>query len=254
MQCGDCVIVVLARTVQEAHRMSDNDLAAPIDSRVVRVWDLPTRLFHWLLVAALIGQVTTGKIGGAAIAWHFRIGYCVFGLILFRLVWGFVGGHWSRFANFVRGPGSVLRYLRGQHQPGDHYHVGHNPLGSVSVVAMLALLALQVATGLVADDEIANTGPLNRYVSNAFGLQATAWHKGPGIGLIIALIVLHIGAIVFYRLRKGQDLIRPMFNGDKVLAGIAVPSSSDTRLTRISALAVALACAGLVAAVVRLGG
>jgi cytochrome b len=131
--------------------------------------------------------------------------------------------------------------------------VGHNPLGSASVIAMLAVLALQVATGLVADDEISNTGPLNRYVSNAFGLGATAWHKGPGIGLIVALVVLHVGAIVFYRVRKGQDLVSPMFNGDKMLAAV-VPASADTRLTRVQALAIAAVCAGLVAAVVRLGG
>jgi cytochrome b len=233
--------------------MSDNDPTTPNESRVVRVWDLPTRLFHWLLVAALITQVITGKIGGAALAWHLRIGYCVFGLILFRLVWGFVGGHWSRFKSFSYGPGSVVRYLRNQPAPNDLFHVGHNPLGSASVFAMLLMLALQVATGLVADDEISTTGPLNRYVSNAFGLSATAWHKGPGIGLIVLLVVLHVGAIVFYRLRKGQDLVGPMVNGDKLLAG-AVPASADTRMTRVRALAVAAVCAGLVTAVVRLGG
>jgi cytochrome b len=239
--------------VQETYRMSDDNPATPNDARVVRVWDLPTRLFHWLLVLALVAQVTTAKIGGAAMTWHFRVGYCVFGLLLFRLTWGFIGGHWSRFSSFVRGPASVVRYLRGVHERNDHFHVGHNPLGSLSVIVMLVLLTAQVATGLVADDEIANTGPLNRYVSTAFGLQATAWHKGPGIALILTLVVLHIGAIVFYRTRKGQDLVWPMFHGDKVLTGV-VPASADTRLTRISALAVAVACAGLVAAVVRLGG
>ncbi|HEY6513411.1 MAG TPA: cytochrome b/b6 domain-containing protein [Burkholderiaceae bacterium] len=232
--------------------MSDDNAPTPAGSSVVRVWDLPTRLFHWLLALAVLAQVITGVIGGAALAWHLRVGYCVFALIVFRIVWGLVGGHWSRFASFVYGPASVLRYLRGQRLDGDHFHVGHNPLGSASVFAMLAMLAIQVATGLVADDEIATTGPLNRFVSSAFALSATAWHKGPGISLIFALVVLHIGAIVYYT-RKGQVLVRPMIGGDKLLPG-TVPASADDRPSRVRALAIALASAALVAAVVRLGG
>jgi cytochrome b len=233
--------------------MSDDIAPTPTASSVVRVWDLPTRLFHWALVLALIAQVVTGKIGGAAMTWHFRIGYCVFALIVFRLVWGFVGGHWSRFVSFLYGPASVLRYLRNQHGVSDLFHVGHNPLGSASVFAMLAILMVQVGTGLIGDDEIANVGPLNRFVSTATGLAATAWHKGWGLGLILTLVVLHVAAIAFYRLRKDQDLIGPMFSGDKLLPG-AVPGSVDDRMSRVRALAIVVVCAGLVAGVVKLGG
>jgi cytochrome b len=233
--------------------MSEIDAPTPEAPRAVRVWDLPTRLFHWALAAAVIAQVVTGKTGGAALNWHLRIGYCVFGLIVFRLVWGVVGGHWSRFATFVYGPASVLRYLRNQHGAADLFHVGHNPLGSASVFAMLGILMLQVASGLVADDEIATVGPLNRFVSTAFGLSATAWHKGPGLALIVLLVTAHVGAIVFYRWRKGQDLVGPMVSGNKLLAD-GVPHSVDDRVSRVRALAIALACAGLVAAVVKLGG
>jgi cytochrome b len=233
--------------------MSETNAPTPVGERVVRVWDLPTRLFHWALVVALIAQVITGKVGGAAMTWHFRIGYCIFALIVFRLVWGFVGGHWSRFASFIYGPAHVLRYLRNRHAAGDLFHVGHNPLGSASVFAMLAILIVQVATGLVGDDEIANVGPLNRFVSTATGLAATAWHKGAGFGIIVVLVVLHILAIVFYRVRKKQDLIGPMFSGDKRLPG-AVPGSADDRISRVRALAIVVASAGLVAAVVQLGG
>jgi cytochrome b len=232
--------------------MSETNAPTPAGERVVRVWDLPTRLFHWLLVLALIAQVITGKIGGAAMTWHFRVGYCIFALIVFRLMWGFVGGHWSRFSSFVYGPASVLRYLRNRHATGDLFHVGHNPLGSASVFAMLAILLVQVGTGLVGDDEIANTGPLNRFVSTATGLAATAWHKGPGFAIILALVVLHIAAIVFYRVRMRQDLIGPMFSGDKRLPGV-VPGSADDRMSRVRALAIAVVSAGLVAAVVKLG-
>ena len=232
--------------------MSETNAPTPVGERVVRVWDLPTRLFHWALVVALIAQVITGKIGGAAMTWHFRIGYCIFALIVFRLVWGFVGGHWSRFASFIYGPARVLRYLRNRHAEGDLFHVGHNPLGSASVFAMLAILIVQVATGLVGDDEISNVGPLNRFVSTATGLAATAWHKGAGFGIILVLVVLHILAIVFYRVRKKQDLIGPMFSGDKRMPG-AVPASADDRMSRVRALAIVLASAGLVAAVIKLG-
>ncbi|HVQ03811.1 MAG TPA: cytochrome b/b6 domain-containing protein [Burkholderiaceae bacterium] len=233
--------------------MSETNAPTPVGERVVRVWDLPTRLFHWALVVALIAQVITGKIGGAAMTWHFRIGYCIFALIVFRLVWGFVGGHWSRFASFIYGPARVLRYLRNRHAAGDLFHVGHNPLGSASVFAMLAILIVQVATGLIGDDEIANVGPLNRFVSTATGVAATAWHKGAGFGIILVLVVLHVLAIVFYRVRKKQDLIGPMFSGDKRLPG-AVPASADDRMSRVRALAIVLASAGLVAAVIKLGG
>lgn len=233
--------------------MSESNAPTPTAERAVRVWDLPTRLFHWALAVALVAQVITGKMGGAAMTWHFRIGYCILALVVFRIVWGFVGGHWSRFASFLYGPASVLRYLRNRHAAGDLFHVGHNPLGSASVFAMLAILLVQAGTGLVADDEIANVGPLNRFVSTAAGLSATAWHKGAGIGIVLTLVVLHIAAIVFYRVRKRQDLIGPMFSGDKQLAG-SVPASVDNRLSRVRALAILVASAGLVAAVVKLGG
>ncbi|HEU5293266.1 MAG TPA: cytochrome b/b6 domain-containing protein [Burkholderiaceae bacterium] len=233
--------------------MSANVAPAPSASKVVRVWDLPTRLFHWLLAVAVVSQVITAHIGGAAMAWHFRVGYCVFALLAFRLVWGLVGGHWSRFASFAYGPASMLRYVRGRPLQDDHFHVGHNPLGSASVFAMLVMLAAQVGTGLLADDDTGNVGPLNRYVSNAVGLAATGWHKGPGQVLIITLVVLHIGAIAYYTWRKGHDLVRPMVGGDKRLSA-AVPASVDDRLTRVRALAIAVVCAAVVAAVVKLGG
>ncbi len=140
----------------------------------VRVWDLPTRLFHWALAVGVLSQIVTAKIGGNAMVWHFRIGYVVFALIGFRIIWGFIGGRWSRFSSFIYSPASVMRYLRGLPRADDRFHVGHNPLGSGSVLAMLALLAVQVATGLVADDEISNVGPLNRLVSAAVATSATA--------------------------------------------------------------------------------
>ena len=217
----------------------------------IRVWDLPTRLFHWSLVACIAGLVLTGYVGGARMEWHARLGYAVLTLLLFRLVWGFVGGHWARFGSFVRGPSHIAAYLRGESHPDSL--VGHNPLGALSVLAMMTFLLAQVATGLVGDDEIAFTGPLNRFVTSAQGLAATWYHKRVGQWVIAALVVLHVGAVLFYLWRKGENLVRPMVHGDKTLAtGPAVASRDDAR-SRATALLVLLACAALVAAVVQLG-
>lgn len=224
-----------------------------VDAANVRVWDLPTRAFHWLLAAAVIGLVITGSVGGGAMVWHFRLGYVVLGLLLFRLLWGFVGGHWSRFVHFAYGPGAVLRYLRGQSQPDEHHEIGHSPLGALSVFALLAVLALQVATGLVADDEIANVGPLNRYVSGATAGSATHWHKDYGQYIVIALVLLHVAAILYYRLKKGRNLVGPMISGDKPLPP-GTPAARDSAGTRVLALVLAAACAAAVTWVVRLGG
>ncbi|MBL0087104.1 MAG: cytochrome b/b6 domain-containing protein [Ideonella sp.] len=227
--------------------MSENPSTTP-----VRVWDLPTRLFHWLLALSVVALVITGHVGGNALNWHMRIGLWVGALLLFRVVWGFVGGRWSRFASFVRTPGTVLRYLKGDHRHDDHFEVGHNPLGSFSVLALIGLLAVQVATGLVADDEIATTGPLNRFVATATGLLATGWHKDFGQWLLIALVVLHLGAIGYYR-KRGTNLVPPMITGDKALPA-TVPASADTPATRVKALLVMAVCVAAAVWVARQGG
>jgi cytochrome b len=225
-----------------------NDQATP-----VRVWDLPTRIFHWALVACVVCSVISANVGGDAMVWHFRLGYAVFALLAFRILWGLVGGRWSRFASFLYGPAAIRRYLRGESHAHEHHDVGHNPLGAFSVFALLALLAAQVGTGLFADDEISNTGPLIKFVSGATSLALTRWHKLFGQWLIIALVVLHIGAIVFYLVRKKHNLVRPMISGDKPL-GAQVPASADSARTRALALLLAALCAGLVGWVVALGG
>jgi cytochrome b len=222
-------------------------------SASVRVWDLPTRAFHWLLAAAVVGLVITGHVGGNAVVWHMRLGLFVLVLLGFRLVWGVVGGRWSRWASFLYSPGTVLRYLRGNHRPGDHFEVGHSPTGAGSVLALIAVLAVQVGTGLVADDEIATTGPLNKFVSSATGLQATSWHKDWGQWLLIALVVLHIAAIVVYRLR-GNNLVTPMVTGDKALPP-DVPASQDRWWpNRALALAVLAVCFYAVSWIAKQGG
>jgi cytochrome b len=185
--------------------------------------------------------------------WHLRFGYVAFTLLLFRLLWGFVGGHWSRFATFAYSPVTSLRYLRGQSRPDEHHQVGHNPLGAFSVFGLLLLLAAQVGTGLFADDEIATTGPLNKFVSGKTAGTLTSWHTTFGQWLIVTLVVLHVAAVVFYLVRRRQNLIGPMLTGDKQLGG-AVPASVDTARSRLVALVLFAAAAGVVTWLVGLGG
>ena len=216
----------------------------------VRIWDLPTRLFHWLLAACVVGLVITGNVGGDAMVWHFRLGYTVLTLLLFRLLWGFVGGHWSRWSQLALSPSLVLTYVRGR---AAQSWVGHNPLGSWSVVFMLLGLLLQVSTGLVSDDEIANAGPLTSLVSGSIVSTATAWHKGPGKLLLIVLVLTHVGAIAWYRLRKAQSLVPAMLHGDKAAVN-EVQASRDSALQRALAVVVLLLCAAGVRWLVSLGG
>jgi cytochrome b len=216
----------------------------------VRVWDLPTRVFHWLLAATVLAAI--GTAWAEAMAWHFRCGLMALGLLSFRLLWGFVGGRWSRFASFVYAPRTVLRYVRGDTRPAERLDVGHTPTGALSVFGLLALLLLQVATGLVADDEVANTGPLNRYVSGATAAKATSWHHSVGQWVILAMIVLHVGAIVWYRVKKRVDLVRPMLDGDKPLPA-DTPASADGVAQRGLALVLLAACFALAGWVWSLG-
>lgn len=233
--------------------MSMHSPTPAVDTVSVRVWDLPTRLFHWLLTLAVIGLVITAKVGGNAMTWHFRLGYLVLGLMAFRLLWGLLGGRWSRFANFVYRPTTTWRYLRRQGRPDEHLDVGHNPLGSFSVFALLLVLLVQLGTGLIADDEIANVGPLNRFVETATGLAATGWHQSFGQWLVISLALLHVLAVLYYLWRKRINLVTPMISGDKVLPA-GTPASADALPQRLLALVLALLCAALVSWVVRLGG
>ena len=220
-------------------------------THTTRVWDLPTRIFHWALFGLIIAMVATGLLGGNAMVWHFRCGYAVLSLLLFRLVWGLIGGHWSRFVSFIYSPGAVLQYLRGQGRP--EHSVGHNPLGAGSVFALLFFLFAQVGTGLFSDDDIAASGPLSKFVYNATVSMLTGYHKNIGKYVLLVLVLLHIAAILFYLLKKKENLIGPMLHGDKSLLH-RVENSRDDGRSRVLALAVFAGCAGLVASLVKLAG
>jgi cytochrome b len=240
--------MTLTATIDRSSSSSSRSQADEHGHRV-RVWDLPTRLFHWSLAAGIVGLAVTGYLGGAMMYWHARFGYAVLALLLFRIVWGFVGGRWSRFASFLYSPRRVIRYLRGEEKGG----LGHNPIGALSVYAMLVGLIAQVGTGLISDDQISFTGPLNRFVSEAQGLAATWFHKNVGQWMLAALIVLHIAAIVFYLVRRKQNLIKPMIDGDSAPMPLELPASRDDAPVRIGALLVFAVCASVVAWMTKLG-
>lgn len=176
----------------------------------VLVWDLPTRLFHWLLVAAFAGAYFSGETGGNWLIWHARFGFLIVGLVVFRLVWGFAGSTYARFTTFVRGPGSIKAYLAGQWQG-----LGHNPLGALSVIALLGLVALQVGSGLFAfNDDTGFSGPFYDLVSKVVGENATRLHHKI-IDLLILLVGLHLGAIIYYTRVRKNNLLIPMITGHK---------------------------------------
>lgn len=177
----------------------------------VRVWDLPLRLFHWLLLICVAGALISVQL--KAMDWHGWFGLAVLGLLVFRLVWGLIGSTHARFFSFAPGPRSLTDYLRGR-----WHGLGHNPLGALSVFAILGTLLFQSITGLFADDVIAYTGPLRRAVSTDTASLLTSWHMRME-WVIYGLIALHLAAIAFHELIKREHLIKPMITGRKQVDG-----------------------------------
>ena len=176
----------------------------------VLVWDLPTRLFHWLLVAAVAGAYFTGETGGNCLVWHGRLGLFMVGLVTFRITWGFIGSTYARFSTFVRGPESIKNYLEGK-----WHGLGHNPLGALSVLGLIGLVSLQVGSGLFAsNDDTGYAGPFYSVVSSHLGSLATRLHH-QAFDILAILVGLHIAAIMFYGHVRKEKLLKPMITGHK---------------------------------------
>lgn len=178
----------------------------------IKIWDLPLRIFHWSLLVLVVAAIVSVQIGGNAMVWHGRFGVTILGLLAFRLAWGVIGSTYARFSSFVRGPKTILAYLRGEWQG-----VGHNPLGALSVLGMLTVLAVQVLTGLFANDDIAFQGPYAVLVSSDTSLVITGWHK-TNVWLLAALLATHLAAIFYYVRIKRDNLLTPMVVGYKDVA------------------------------------
>jgi cytochrome b len=197
------------------------------DRRHVRVWDLPIRLFHWLVVVLVATQFLTAEFN----VWelHKLSGYGVLGLVLFRIVWGFTGTHTARFASFVRGPSAIRAYARGFWSRTAEQAIGHNPMGALSVLGMLTLLLAQTCTGLFSMDRDTGlvSGPLSHLVSEDVSFQFTAIHEFLS-GVVQILIALHVLVIAYYAMRKRENLVWPMIVGKKrVAASVEAPAISN---------------------------
>ncbi len=175
----------------------------------IHIWDLPHRLFHWLLAVSVVAAYITAKIGGELIDWHGRLGIFILGLLVFRIIWGFIGSTHSRFSTFFPTFSRITAYLKGQWQG-----IGHNPLGALSVIALLLAVAVQVGTGLFANDDIAFEGPLFDFIDKDFSDKLTGLHSTT-FYVLLGFVVLHIIAVVFYRFVKKTNLVKPMLTGKK---------------------------------------
>lgn len=200
----------------------------------IHIWDLPLRLFHWLLVVAIAAAYVTAKIGGPLIDWHGRIGIFILGLLVFRIIWGFIGSTHARFQTFFPTPRRIVAYVKGR-----WHGIGHNPLGALSVFALLAAVGAQVGTGLFANDDIAYTGPLASLVDSDASLRLTAWHN-TAFDVLTAFLVLHLAAIVFYRLVKKNNLVAPMLTGKKQVSRALAASIPQHPATGARALSLIL--------------
>jgi cytochrome b len=212
--------------------------ATPIPGRSILVWDLPTRLFHWLLLILVIVSFITGYTGGLWMQYHVWSGCSILGLLIFRLLWGLIGGRYVRFSSFVRGPGAALRYARAVLRRNAPRYLGHNPLGGWSVVAMLTVLLIQAITGLFANDDIFTKGPLYPWVSKATSDWLTHIHR-LNQEVIILLVSLHVAAVLFYLIVKRENLIKPMFTGRKQWHGEDRASADHLALAALIAAVIA---------------
>jgi len=184
------------------------------NSQAIPVWDYPIRVFHWVLVVLVTVSFTTGAIGGNAMVYHERSGFAILVLLVFRIIWGFVGSRKSRFSDFVKGPAAVWRYATALFRGNSERFLGHNPMGGWSVLALLLVLLVQVVTGLFANDDIFTEGPLYLWVSKPVSDWLTRVHRINRF-LIVALVATHVSAVLFYLWGKGENLIKPMITGTK---------------------------------------
>jgi cytochrome b len=205
----------------------------------VRIWDIPVRLFHWALVILIGVSFYTGLSGGfVEMDYHMISGYCILSLVLFRILWGIFGGFYARFATFIKGPGTIIRYLQNLGR-GKEPYPGHNPLGALSIITILLVLLVQTGTGLFANDDIMLEGPLVHLVSYDTSRMLTGIHK-TNKWIIGALVVLHLAAILFYQLYKKDRLIIPMITGRKMLNESAVRETPLVRELLLGSISLAI--------------
>ncbi len=203
------------------------------------IWDLPTRLFHWMLVLLIALQYATAKFHFLDMDWHFRFGYATLTLIVFRICWGFFGSQSSRFTCFVRGPVAVVGYVRSQFSTNPQVSVGHNPLGGWSAIVLIVSVLVQAISGLFASDGVDTDGPLSDKVASStvkLFSRIHVWNEN----ILLVLIALHVVAIALYYVLRKDDLLSPMITGKKAISGLPLKFASRWRAL---ALLIISACA-----------
>ena len=218
-------------------------MAEPVASARTRIWDLPTRLFHWLLSALVIFSFTTGKLGSDWLTWHFRSGYAIASLLLFRLLWGFAGSRYARFASFLPSPSRIRRMLRPTQTATVESSAGHSAIGTLSVYALLIVLLVQVTIGMFTNDGSFTEGPWVKLVSSATSDRLSTLHYYNG-WLVAGLTSLHVAAIAFYLMVRRDDLITPMLTGDKL--GLTAVAAEDGAAIRGRAAVIAAIAGGII--------
>jgi cytochrome b len=210
----------------------------------VLVWDLPTRLFHWLTVVLVLTAYVTQRLNW--MNFHARAGTALLALLLFRLFWGFLGSETARFARFVTSPRTALHHLAHVFRREPDAQIGHNPAGGWMVLLLLALLLGEVLTGILDNNDVADAGPLTylmpAWLANAItGLHAVLWDA------LLAAVVLHLAAIALYAVAKGHHLLRPMLTGRKPLPAPATPPRIASSVLALGVLAASAIAAALLA-------
>lgn len=192
------------------------------ENKAVPVWDIPVRLFHWILVLLIAFSWLSNKMDW--MTWHMYSGYTILTLILFRILWGFVGSTHARFSDFIYGPRALIAYIKTLPSRTAAKFAGHNPLGGISVVLILLCVLAQAGTGLFANDDIITEGPLYKHVTKELSDWLTTIHKY-NFNLLLALIGVHVAAVLYYLFYKSENLIKPMFTGRKHLPAGAAPAT-----------------------------
>jgi cytochrome b len=209
-----------------------------------RVWDAPTRLFHWAIAVLVCTAWLTQRLNWMGL--HMLNGCTVLSLLLFRLAWGFVGSDTARFSRFLKSPLTALHHLSRLHRREPDTEIGHNAAGGWMVLVMLVLLAVQVGTGLCANDDVMTEGPLFKYVGKEWSDWLSHIH-GVNFRLIVIAVVLHLAAIAAYAVMKRHDLVRPMITGRKLLPARMTPPAMASPLLALVLFAIAAGTVGFLA-------
>ena len=211
----------------------------------VRIWDLPTRLFHWSLAGLVLAAGLSGQFGGQPwLAWHFRFGYAILTLVVFRLFWGFAGDRYARFASFAPSMRAALDYLQSPRP-----WAGHSPLGALSVYALLTVAGVQVTTGLFASDGDFTEGPWALFVSESTVKLVSSIHRF-NRWVLLALVASHLVAVAWHTYRRRDALLRGMVSGDR--EGIEAEAAADDAAIRLRAVVFLALSVALVACAVTL--